>query len=43
VLLDGMEVSLIARSRVGTIKVGRELAAQLLPRGEHSLEYVHEP
>jgi hypothetical protein len=36
-LLDGMEVSLIARLRVGTLKVGRELAAQLFSRGEHPL------
>jgi hypothetical protein len=37
-LLDGMEVSLIVRLRVGTLNVGHELVAQLLPRGEHPLE-----
>jgi hypothetical protein len=37
-VLDGEEVSPIARSRVGTLKVGRELMAQLLPRGQHPLE-----
>jgi hypothetical protein len=35
--MDGVEVNLIARSRVGTLKVGRELAAQLLLRGERPL------
>jgi hypothetical protein len=36
-LLVGVEVSLIAWSRVGTLKVGREQAAQLLPRGQRPL------
>jgi hypothetical protein len=38
-----MEVYLIAGSRVGTLKVGRELAAQLLLGGESPLGQVHEP
>jgi hypothetical protein len=42
-LLDGMEVHLIARARVSTLKVGRELVAQLLPSGERPLRQVHEP
>jgi hypothetical protein len=36
-LLDGVEVSLIARSRGGTLKVARELTAQLLLTGQHPL------
>jgi hypothetical protein len=38
-----MEVSLIARLRVGTLEVGRELEAQLSPGGERPLRQVHEP
>jgi hypothetical protein len=30
-------VSLVARSSIDTLKVGRELVAQLLPRGERPL------
>jgi hypothetical protein len=43
VLLYGMEVGLIARSRVSTLEVGRELAAQLSPGGESPIWQVHEP
>jgi hypothetical protein len=39
----GVEISLIARPCVCTLKVGCELVAQLLPRGESALRQVHEP
>jgi hypothetical protein len=42
-LLHGVEIGLITRPRVGTLKVGRELMAQLLPGGERALRQVHEP
>jgi hypothetical protein len=42
-LLHGMEIYLVAWLRVGTLKVDRELAAQLLPGGESPLGQVHEP
>jgi hypothetical protein len=42
-LLHGVEIGLITRSRVGTLKVGHELTAQLLPEGETTLRQVHEP
>jgi hypothetical protein len=42
-LLHGVEVSLITRPRVGTLKVGHELTAQLLTGGESALKQVHEP
>jgi hypothetical protein len=38
-----MEVGLVARPRVGTLEVRRELVAQLLPGGERPLGQVHEP
>jgi hypothetical protein len=37
-LSHGVEISLIARSRVCTLKVGSELMTQLLPRGESALK-----
>jgi hypothetical protein len=37
-----VEVSLIARPRVSTLKVGRELMAQLFLGGKRSLGEVHE-
>jgi anthranilate phosphoribosyltransferase len=42
-LLHNVEVCLVARSRVRTLEVGCELAAQLLLEGESLLEQVHEP
>jgi hypothetical protein len=42
-LSHDVEIGLIARPRVCTLKVGYELAAQLLPRGESALRPVHEP
>jgi hypothetical protein len=42
-LLRGMEISLSTRSRVGTLKVDRELTTQLLLGGEKALKQVHEP
>jgi hypothetical protein len=42
-LLHGIEIGLITRPRVGTLKVGHELTAQLLPGGKRALRQVHEP
>jgi hypothetical protein len=42
-LSHDVEIGLIARSRVYTLKVGYELTAQLLPRGESALRQVQEP
>jgi hypothetical protein len=41
--VNGVQVSLVAWSRVCALKVGHELAAQLLPGHEASLRQVHEP
>jgi hypothetical protein len=42
-LTHDVEIGLIAWPCVCTLKVGRELTAQLLPRGESALRQVHEP
>jgi hypothetical protein len=42
-LLDGVEVSLVARPSISTLEVGRELAAQLRPGVEGPLGEIHEP
>jgi hypothetical protein len=36
-LLHGVEVNLVAGASIGTLKVGRELMAQLFPRSEGPL------
>jgi hypothetical protein len=41
-LLHDVEIGLITRPRVGTLKVGRELTIQLLSGGERALRQVHE-
>jgi hypothetical protein len=38
-----MEVSLVARSSIRALDVGRELAAQLWPGAEGPLGEIHEP
>jgi hypothetical protein len=43
VLLHGVEVDLVAGASVGSLKVGREVMAQLFPGGEGVLGWVHEP
>jgi hypothetical protein len=42
-LLDSMEVGLVARSSIGTLDVGHELAAQVRPGVEGPLGQVQEP
>jgi hypothetical protein len=42
-LLHGMEIGLITRPRICTLKVGCELMTQLLSKGERALRQVHEP
>jgi hypothetical protein len=42
-LLHDVEIGLIIRPHICTLKVGYELTAQLLPRGERALRQVHEP
>jgi hypothetical protein len=42
-LLDAMEVSLVARPSIGALKVGSELTAQLRLGIEGPLRQVHEP
>jgi hypothetical protein len=42
-LSHDLEIGLIARSRVCTLKVGCELMAQLLSRGESALRQNNEP
>jgi hypothetical protein len=42
-LLHGMEIGLITRPRVCTLKVGCELTVQLMRRSERALRQVHEP
>jgi hypothetical protein len=43
VLLQDVEVDLVARASVGALEVGRELTTQLHPGGEGPLRQVHEP